>query len=53
MKENPYHELVLERIAERYDPDAILDCLGADSADVVEKFRLEILANLDLFEDIE
>lgn len=48
-----YYEMVLARIADRYDPDELIDILDVDSAELAELLKYRIFANLHLFEDIE
>lgn len=42
-----------ERIAERYDPDYLVDVLGITSEELVEAFEEKVLANKELRAEVE
>lgn len=42
-----------ERVAERYDPDYLVDVLGISSEELLEAFEDKLLANKELRAEVE
>lgn len=45
--------LLKERIAERYDPDYIVDVLGITSEEILDAFEARLLEAADEFSEVE
>lgn len=46
-------ELLKERIAERYDPDYIVDVLDITSEELLEAFETKLIAKASEFSEVE
>lgn len=46
-------EVLKERIAERYDPDYVVDLLGLDTMDILNAFEDVLLRKVNDFSEVE
>ena len=46
-------ELLKARIAERYDPDYVVDVLGLDTEDILDAFEDRLLSKANEFSEVE